>query len=205
MMRGQRERAFTTRSSRARSIFAGLVLAPAILLLSQLADTPKSEEYLLLGSPNRGAGDALMLSADNTKQGRYALARQSGQQILVSMTEDGGQTWLPPVVAAEVPAAANFGHRAMKIFSERRLRNDLESERIRIERSMSGPRYHATAPKHSKRFGSATLSRHPTSWCGETASSAMTCLQWTWTANTCTSCGATIALDLKRPGMAGFP
>jgi len=33
---------------------------------------------------------------------------------MVSITEDGGKAWLPPVVAAELPAGANFGHRAMK-------------------------------------------------------------------------------------------
>jgi hypothetical protein len=55
-----------------------------------------------------------MLGADPTKAGRYALARQSGDKIMVSLTEDGGRTWLPPVVAAEVAPGANFGHRAMK-------------------------------------------------------------------------------------------
>ena len=55
-----------------------------------------------------------MLATDQTKEGRYAIARQSGQTMVVSVTEDGGKTWLPPVVAAELPAGANFSHRAMK-------------------------------------------------------------------------------------------
>ena len=55
-----------------------------------------------------------MLSADQTKEGRYAIARQSGNKIMVSLTEDGGQSWLPPVIAAQLHAGANFGHRAMK-------------------------------------------------------------------------------------------
>ena len=33
---------------------------------------------------------------------------------MISLTEDGGMTWLPPVVAAEVSSDAAFGHRAMK-------------------------------------------------------------------------------------------
>ena len=56
----------------------------------------------------------VMLSADPTKEGRYALARMVGKRMMVSVTEDGGKTWLPPVVAAEVPANASFGHHAMK-------------------------------------------------------------------------------------------
>jgi len=55
-----------------------------------------------------------LISADPTKDGRYAIARQSGTRILVSVTEDGGRTWLPPVVAAELAQNATFGHRAMK-------------------------------------------------------------------------------------------
>jgi hypothetical protein len=61
-----------------------------------------------------GMGGGLMLAVDSSKEGRYALARQSGQRIMMSITEDGGKTWLPPVVAAETPAGANFGQRAMK-------------------------------------------------------------------------------------------
>ena len=55
-----------------------------------------------------------MLAADPTEEGRYTVARQSGQRIMISVTEDEGKTWLPPVVAAELPAGATFGHRAMK-------------------------------------------------------------------------------------------
>lgn len=56
----------------------------------------------------------VMVAADPTKEGRYAVARQSGNRILISLTEDDGKTWLPTVVSAEVPAGAMFGHRAMK-------------------------------------------------------------------------------------------
>jgi hypothetical protein len=61
-----------------------------------------------------GLGGGVMLAADPTKEGRYALARQSGNSILISITEDGGKAWLTPVVAAQLPDGANFSHRAMK-------------------------------------------------------------------------------------------
>ena len=63
--------------------------------------------------PGRGFG-RVMVSADPTKDGRYAVARQDANQIVISLTEDGGKTWLPPIVAAEIPPNATFGHRAMK-------------------------------------------------------------------------------------------
>jgi hypothetical protein len=68
------------------------------------------------GRGGRGAlgGGGVMLAADPTKDGRYAIARQSGQEMVISLTEDGGKTWLAPVIAAQLPAGANFGHRAMK-------------------------------------------------------------------------------------------
>jgi hypothetical protein len=56
----------------------------------------------------------VMLSADPSREGRYAIARQAGKRILVSLTEDGGNTWAAPVVAAEVPSNAMFEHLAMK-------------------------------------------------------------------------------------------
>lgn len=61
-----------------------------------------------------GPGGGVMIGADPTKDGRYAVARQSGQEILVSVTQDGGKTWEQPVVAARLPDGASFGHRAMK-------------------------------------------------------------------------------------------
>jgi hypothetical protein len=66
------------------------------------------------GGRGAGAGGAILLAADATKEGRYALAQQSGNQILISLTEDGGDTWQPPVVAAQVPSDASIGHRAMR-------------------------------------------------------------------------------------------
>jgi hypothetical protein len=75
------------------------------------------------GAAGRGRGGyggflGVMLAADPTKEGRYAIARQSGNRIMVSLTEDGGNTWLRPVVAAELPPDARFGHRAMKYSPE---------------------------------------------------------------------------------------
>jgi hypothetical protein len=61
-----------------------------------------------------GGGGGVMLAADPSKEDRYALARQSGDKIMVSLTEDGGRTWAQPVVAAQAAAGGNFGHRAMK-------------------------------------------------------------------------------------------
>ena len=55
-----------------------------------------------------------MVAADPTKDGRYAIARQAGHVLLVSITQDGGKTWLQPVQAAQTGNEANFGHRAMK-------------------------------------------------------------------------------------------
>jgi hypothetical protein len=61
-----------------------------------------------------GGGGGAMLAADPSKEGRYAIARSSGQRMMISMTDDGGKTWAEPVIAAQIPAGANFGHRAMK-------------------------------------------------------------------------------------------
>ena len=66
------------------------------------------------GGRGGGVGGGVMLGADPTKEGRFALARQSGQTMLINVTEDGGRTWLQPVVAARIPEGASFGHRAMK-------------------------------------------------------------------------------------------
>lgn len=57
---------------------------------------------------------AVMIAADPSREGRYAIARQAGNRILVSISEDGGKTWLSPVVAAEAPTGVSFGHRWMK-------------------------------------------------------------------------------------------
>lgn len=61
-----------------------------------------------------GAGGGVMVAADATKEGRYAIARQSGSAMFVSITQDGGKSWNPPVQAAQVGTGASFGHRAMK-------------------------------------------------------------------------------------------
>ena len=62
----------------------------------------------------RGAGGGILIGADPSKPDRYAIARQSGQSIVVSVTLDGGRNWLAPVTAAQIPEGAAFGHRAMK-------------------------------------------------------------------------------------------
>ncbi|HWR14930.1 MAG TPA: sialidase family protein [Terriglobales bacterium] len=56
----------------------------------------------------------VMISADPSKEGRYAIARTAGKKIMITLTEDGGKTWLAPVVAAEVAQGIHFGHRSMK-------------------------------------------------------------------------------------------
>jgi enterochelin esterase family protein len=64
-------------------------------------------------SSSRGFG-GVMVSADPTAEGRYAIARQNGRRIMISVTDDGGRTWREPVTAAELPPGARFGHRAMR-------------------------------------------------------------------------------------------
>ncbi len=64
-------------------------------------------------SPMAGFGGT-MVSADPTKEGRYAVARTEGKRTMISVTDDGGTTWRPPVIAAELPANASFSHQAMK-------------------------------------------------------------------------------------------
>lgn len=60
----------------------------------------------------------VMLSADPTKEGRYAIARQVGNRIYISLTEDGGRTWQSPVLAIEAPSNAFVEHLAMKYSPE---------------------------------------------------------------------------------------
>ena len=82
-------------------------------LVPELPREPASAPPVAAGRGG-GPGGGIMLAADQTKEGRYAVARQSGTKLMVSLTEDGGKTWRPPVLAAQLPAAATFGHRAMK-------------------------------------------------------------------------------------------
>ncbi len=56
----------------------------------------------------------VLVSADPTQQGRYAVAEIEGGRIALSLTEDGGKTWLPPVDVARLPAGDMVGHIAMK-------------------------------------------------------------------------------------------
>ncbi len=64
-----------------------------------------------------GLAAGVMVAADPTKDGRYAVARQAGRRILISLTNDAGKTWQPPVTAAQLPPDATFGHLAMKYSS----------------------------------------------------------------------------------------
>jgi hypothetical protein len=67
------------------------------------------------GGGGGGVAGGIMLSADPSAEGRYAIARQAGRTMMVSVTDDGGRSWRPPVLAAELPGGATaFGHRAMK-------------------------------------------------------------------------------------------
>ncbi len=56
----------------------------------------------------------VMVSADPMKEGRYAVARIAGKRVVMTITEDGGSSWGPPVVAAEVPDNAYIWQHAMK-------------------------------------------------------------------------------------------
>jgi hypothetical protein len=75
---------------------------------------PKSMESSTERGRFGGLAAGAMISADPTKDGRYAIARQAGNRIVVSITNDSGKTWGPPVVAAEVPPGVRFWHRAMR-------------------------------------------------------------------------------------------
>ncbi len=76
---------------------------------------PLPKEELGAGESRSFCGlSCVMLSADPSKEGRYAIVRQAGKHILVSLTENGGDTWEPPVVAAQVPENGTFQHLAMK-------------------------------------------------------------------------------------------
>lgn len=56
----------------------------------------------------------VLVSADPSKDGRDAVARVKGGRIMVSLTEDGGKTWQPPVLVAHLPSGDFVGHVAMK-------------------------------------------------------------------------------------------
>lgn len=56
----------------------------------------------------------VLISADPTKNGRYAVAQVEGGRIIISLTEDGGTKWLAPVVAAQLPPGETVGQVAMK-------------------------------------------------------------------------------------------
>lgn len=66
-------------------------------------------------APGPGPRGGVMVAADPTKAGRYVVARVAGKQIWITVTQDNGSSWLPSMIAAQLPADATaFGHRAMK-------------------------------------------------------------------------------------------
>lgn len=75
---------------------------------------PKEDSAAPVTGPMAFFRRRVLISADPTKEGRYAVAQEQGRQMVVSLTEDGGKSWLAPVVAAEVPSNAMFGHIAMR-------------------------------------------------------------------------------------------
>ena len=76
---------------------------------------PKDDSAAAPPAPGpRGFRRRVLISADPTSEGRYAVALAEGRRIMISLTEDGGKTWLPPVVAVQLPSNATFGHLAMK-------------------------------------------------------------------------------------------
>lgn len=76
---------------------------------------PVPAEYAVKADPNpMHTLLQVMVSADPTKEGRYAVARIVGKRILMTITDDGGKTWRSTVVAAQVPDDASITHRAMK-------------------------------------------------------------------------------------------
>ena len=75
---------------------------------------PALPANLLPPSPGPAGRAGVLLAADPTKEGRYAIARTAGRRQYVSITEDGGNTWSAPVLATEVPETATYSHRGMK-------------------------------------------------------------------------------------------
>ena len=56
----------------------------------------------------------VLVAVDPSTAGRYAIAYRSGQRLVVTVTEDNGNQWLPPATVTELPSHVRFGHRAMK-------------------------------------------------------------------------------------------
>ena len=76
---------------------------------------PKDDSSAVPPAPGAmGFRKRVLISADPTSEGRYAIAQSEGRRIMISLTEDGGKSWLFPVVAAQLPSDAAFGHLAMK-------------------------------------------------------------------------------------------
>lgn len=76
---------------------------------------PLPESAAATQTQGPGARGGVMIAADPTKAGRYAVARVAGKQMWITLTEDNGRSWQPSVVAAQLPAdATGFGHKAIK-------------------------------------------------------------------------------------------
>jgi len=67
--------------------------------------------------PESSVGAALvgvLVAADPSTAGRFAIAFRSGQKLVVTVTEDNGNNWRPPATVTELRIGVRFGHRAMK-------------------------------------------------------------------------------------------
>src|SRR5579863_7360395 len=106
-----------------RTAMIGIAALSATIVLPQTIESPKSEEYLLLGSPNRGAGEPIIfvnpkdsnnilvvamatlnhLPSGESPMGRGApgrtqlrikeLSTPDGSLTQIAVTQDGGKTW----------------------------------------------------------------------------------------------------------------
>jgi hypothetical protein len=61
-------------------------------------------------APLRGA----LVAADPSTAGRFAIAYPSGQKLVVTISDDHGEHWRPPVTVTELSSGVRFGHGAMK-------------------------------------------------------------------------------------------
>ena len=121
---------------------------------------------------------------------------------MITLTEDYGKTWLPPVLAAEVPADVQFGHRSMKYSPK----GDLGLIWKAMHEDKTFDLWSAVARWRalSRRFASAMQCRRITSSSAVTSSSAMIYRLSNSTTSICTQCGATTAPDSRALGSVEY-
>jgi len=56
----------------------------------------------------------VLVAADPSTAGRYAIAFRSGQRLVITVTENNGNDWAAAVTVAELSSGGRFGHRAMR-------------------------------------------------------------------------------------------